>query len=179
MLKTDLHQFRQCIQPRHAVVDLEYRLTAGSEYSAAFLDQPLRVRGVLDDAVSVHEVESVVGKRQVFSVGDAKFSLESQLLEVGSGQCNSRGGEIDTGNRSTSSGKPREVYARAAADLKDGSIVVGVEPDELRQVMELFKVVLLEVIKEAPRSYRMAGDFQVMDVVFPIRPDIFSGRHAE
>jgi hypothetical protein len=58
----------------HAVVDLKDRQPAGFQHPVALRDQLPGMRGVLDDAVCVDEVERVVGKRQPFAVGDAKVT---------------------------------------------------------------------------------------------------------
>src|SRR5438045_3845647 len=57
VFERNLHYLRQCIQPGHAVVDLEDCRSSGSHNTPAFLDQFPIVRGVLDDAVSVDEIE--------------------------------------------------------------------------------------------------------------------------
>src|SRR4026209_781331 len=53
VLKADLHYLRQQVEPRDPVIDLEYRLPARLQHSAAFLDQPFRVGRVLNHAVRV------------------------------------------------------------------------------------------------------------------------------
>ena len=55
--------FDKRVQPRHAVVHLKNRLPARLQDAVHFVDELLRVRGVLDDAVSVDKVESAIAER--------------------------------------------------------------------------------------------------------------------
>ena len=82
VLERGLHQLRQAVQPRDAVVDLEHGELPGREHAAALLDQPLVVGRVLHDAMRVDEIERVVGKRQLLAVGFAQVGLQALLREI-------------------------------------------------------------------------------------------------
>src|SRR2546428_10326569 len=69
VLETDLHQLRQRIQPRDAVVDLKDRLSSRPQDAVALVHERLRTRCVLDDAVRVDEIERVIRERQSLAVG--------------------------------------------------------------------------------------------------------------
>ena len=71
VLQSDLHQTRQCVEPRNPVVDLEHRVAAWLEDAAALGHQALGVGGVLDHPVRVDQIERVVRERKPFAVGDA------------------------------------------------------------------------------------------------------------
>src|SRR5262245_61792498 len=82
VFQRDLHQLRERIQPGDPVVHLENGLTARLQNPPAFIDEPLRVRRVLDDAVRVYQIERVVRKWQLLAICLAKIALKPLLLEV-------------------------------------------------------------------------------------------------
>src|SRR5204863_8250908 len=82
VLEADLHQLRQRVQPRYAVVDLKNGSSSRSEDAPAFVDEPLRVRCVLDDAVRVHQVERARRKGQLLAVFDSQIAANALLVEV-------------------------------------------------------------------------------------------------
>ena len=82
MLEADLHQLRQRIQPRDAVVDLKDGLASRLQDAVALVHELLRIRRVLDDAVRVDEIERVVGKRQALGVGDLESPGEPLLRKL-------------------------------------------------------------------------------------------------
>ena len=67
------------------------------------------------------------------------------------------GGEVDAGDARAAFREPREVDAGAAADFENRSAAVAVKVDEPQQVMELFEVILVEIVEEAARTDRMAA----------------------
>ncbi len=75
-------------------------------------------------------------------------------------------------------GEPREVDAGAAADFENRSAAVAVKVDEPQQVMELFEMILVEIVEEAARSDRMLRDLEVVNVLVPVRAHLVDGRHA-
>ena len=178
VLEADLHQLRQRVQPRNAVVDLEHRLAARLQDAVALVDEALRVGGVLHDAVREDEIEGVVGKRKRLAVGDAQVGIEPLLLEVCLRQVDGRCGEIDAGAHGAALREPREIDGRAAADLEDRLAAVSIEVDETQQVMELLEVILIEIVEEPARPHRMAGDFEIVDMLFPVPANFVDGRHA-
>jgi hypothetical protein len=43
--------------------------------------------------------------------------------------------------------------------------------------MQLFEVILIEVVEEAARSNRMLRDLQIVNVPLPVGADFVGGRH--
>ena len=162
-----------------AVVDLKDGLAARLQHAAALVDQPLRVGGVLHDAVRVHQIEGVVGKRQLLAVGDLERAAQPLLREVGARQLDRRRREIDAGDVGAAFGEPREIDAGAAADFEDRRPAVAVEVDEPQQVVQLLEVILVEIVEEPARSDRMPRDLEVVDVPVPVGADVVDRRHAE
>ena len=64
-------------------------------------------------------------------------------------------------------GEPREIDAGAAADFEHRSAAIAVEVDEPQQVMELFEVILIEIVEEPARADRMPRDLEIVDVPVP------------
>src|SRR5204862_4871232 len=141
--ETDLHQLRQRIQPRDAVVDLEDRVAARFEDPPAFLDELPRIGGVLHDAVGEHQIERAIGKRQVLAVGDFEPPAKTLLLEVRAGERNRRRREVDAGYRRAGFREAREVDTRAAGDPEARVAAARPEQDEADQVMKLRAMTLI------------------------------------
>ena len=80
---------------------------------------------------------------------------EPLLREVGAGQLDRGRGEIDAGDDRAAFGEPGQVDAGAAADFENRSAAVAVKVHEPQQVMELFEMVLIEIVEEAARADRM------------------------
>ena len=66
-------------------------------------------------------------------------------------------------------GEPREVDAGAAADFENRSAAIAVEVDEPEQVMELFEMILVEIVEKAARADRMPRDLEIVNVLVPVR----------
>ena len=169
MLEADLHQLRQRVQPRDAVVDLEDGLAARLEHAPALVDQPLRIGGVLDDAVRVDEVERVVGKRQTARRRRPRNSPRSpccsKLARASSMADAARSTPVTIG---AALGEAGEIDAGAAADFENRSAAVAVKVDEPQQMVELFEMILIEIVEEPARSDRMPRDLEVVNVPVPV-----------
>jgi glycerol-3-phosphate dehydrogenase len=179
VLEPHLHQLGQGVEPRHSVIDLKDRLTSRPENSVALIDQPLRVRRVLHDAVGVHQVERVVGKREMFPVGDAKVARQPLLGEVGPGQIDRPAGQVDAGGDRASLREAGKIDGGAAPHFEDGQTPVIVEVHQPEQVVQLLEVVLVQVVEETARPHRMPGDLEIVDVLLPVGPHFVDGRHAD
>lgn len=149
VLETDLHQFRQGIQPRNAVVDLEDGLATGLQHAPYFIGQPLWIGGVLHDAVREDHVEAVVRERQRLTIRNAQVGGQPLLLEVGARQIDGGRREIDTRADSAALRKKRQVDTGAAADVEYGLAARAVEVDQPEQVMQLLEVILVEIVEES------------------------------
>ena len=148
----------RAVQPRDAVVDLENRLAARLQHAPAFVDEPLRASGVLDDAVRVDEVEGAVRERQTLPVGDLEVGRAGPAARNWPGQVDGRRGEVDAGHDRAALGEPRQVDAGAAADLENRSPAIAVKVDEPKQVMQLLEMILVEIVEEPARAYRVSRE---------------------
>ncbi len=72
----------------------------------------------------------------------------------------------------------RQVDTGSAADFENRFASVAVKRDEPEQVMELFEMILVEIVEEAARSDRLAADLEVVNVLVPVRADLVDGGHA-
>ena len=177
VLEAHFHQLRQRIQPRNAVVDLKDRLAARLEHAAALVHEPLRVRGVLHDAVGEDEIERAAsGNGSCSPSATSKVAAQPLLREIGAGQLDRRRREVDAGDDGAAPGEPGEVDAGAAADFENRSALIAVKSDEPQQVVELFEMVLVEIVEEAARADRMPCDLEVVNVLVPVVADVVDGR---
>ena len=49
---------------------------------------------------------------------------------------------------------------------------------QAEQVMELFEMILIEIVEESSRADGMPGDFEIVDVPVPVLADLVDRRHA-
>ena len=99
-------------------------------------------------------------------------------MKVGSRQRDRRLREVDAGHDRAAPGEARQVDACAASDFENAPPSISVEVDEAQQMMELFEMILVEIVEEPTRSHRVPGDLEIVDVSFPVRANIVSRRHA-
>ena len=45
--------------------------------------------------------------------------------------------------------------------------------------MQFLEVVLIEILEESARPDGVRGDLEIVDVSFPVRPDVVDGGHGE
>jgi len=128
--------------------------------------------------VGVDEVERGVGERELLAVGDLELRAQALLLEIGPGERDGRRGQVDAGHAGAAPRKAREVDPRAAAHLENHPAPVAVKLHEPQQVMELFEVILVEIVEEAPGPDRMPRDRQVVDVMIPVAAHLRCRHHA-
>jgi len=48
---------------------------------------------------------------------------------------------------------------------------------ETKEVMKLFEMILVEIVKEPPRSDRVPRDLEIVNVLLPIGADVLDGCH--
>ena len=178
VLEPDLHQLRQRIQPRHAIVDLKNRAPAGRQDAPAFVDEALRMGRVLNDAVGVDQVERALRKRQLLAVFDEQPTRQALLLEVRLREVDRRSREVDPSDRSAAACEAREIDAGAAADLENTEPAAFVKRNQAREVVQLLEMLLIEIVKEAARSDRMARDLEVVDMAIPVRAHLVGRGHG-
>jgi len=113
--------------------------------------------------MGVHQVKGVVRKRQVLSIGDFEMSRKPLLLEVGAS-------EVD-GEAARSRRSPRRRLSRTArgrrprrSRLREPFAAAAVKVDEPEQMVEFFKMVLVEIVEKSPGAGRMCGDLEVVNV---------------
>ena len=160
--------FDSALSHEMRLYDLEHRGAARLEHAPALLHQRAIPAGVLHDTVGIHEVERLVGERQMLAVGLAQIRGQPLLPEVLSRERDRGRREIDTRHVGAAFGKPYQVRPGAAADFEDALSTVAVEVDQLRQVVQLFEVVLIEIGEETRRAHRMTGDLEIVNVLVPI-----------
>ena len=66
----------------------------------------------------------------------------------------------------------------AAADFENLPAGVAVKVDEPEEMVELFEMILIEIVEKAARSDRMPGDFEIVNVAVPVVANRIDGRHA-
>ena len=141
-------------------------------------DKAVRIGSVLRDAMGVDEVERSIGKRQMLAVRHSQIGREPLLGEVRLRKRDGRRSEIDAGHLGASLREARQIDAGAAADFEHRPASIAVEVDEPQQVVELFEVVLVEIVEESTRADRMTRDLEVVDVPFPVVAHLGERRHA-
>ena len=97
------------------------------------------------------------GNGRLLAVGDLELAAEALLLEIGARQVDRRRGEVDAGDVGAALREPRQIDAGAAADLENRSAAVAVEVDEPQQMVELFEMILIEIVEEPARADRDAA----------------------
>src|SRR6187397_747658 len=112
VLEIHLHQLRQGVEPRHAVVDLEHGLPAWLQDSPDFLRKLPAVPGVLDDPMCEDEVEVVVGKRQALAVGHQQPCRQALVREILPRKVNRRLRHVHSRHASAAAGEAHEIDAR-------------------------------------------------------------------
>ena len=130
------------------------------------------MRGVLDDAVGVYQVEDVVRERQLLAVGHLEATVQVLLGEVGAGQLDSSRGNIDAGDVGPSAGKTGEVDPWAAADVENRTPAVAVKIHEPEQVVQLLEMVRVQIGEKPFGTGRMTGNLHVMNMAVPIVANI-------
>ena len=76
-------------------------------------------------------------------------------------------------------GEPREIDAGAAADFENRSAAVAVKVHEPQQVMELFEMILIEIVEKPARADRMPRDLEIVNVPVPVRADLVGRCHGQ
>ena len=114
----------------------------------------------------------------MLAVGDLEPAAKPLLLEVGAGQLDGGWGEIDAGDLGTAFRKPGEVDPSAAADFKNRSAAIAVKVHEPEQVMQLFEMILVQIVEEAARADGMPRNLQVVNVPVPVLTDLRRRRHV-
>ena len=168
MLEIHLHDHRQGIQPRQSVVGLKNGLPARSQHATALLHQASAVCCVLDDSVSVDQVERPFRKRQSLPVSDQKVGVQRPLSKVRLGEPDGRIGNVDTRDPSIVLRKPNQVGSCPAPDFQDPPTRVLGKRNQAQEMMQLVEMVLVEIRKKGRRTDRMFRDFQVVNSNVPV-----------
>ena len=137
-----------------------------------------RIRGVLEDPVRIDQIEGVIRKGQMLAVRDGEVALKTLLAEIRLREIDCGRGQVDTCHPCASHGEPGQVHAGAAPDLENRAAAIAFEVHEPEQVVELFEVVLIEVVKKSTRPDRVTRDLEVVNVPFPVLADSLSRGHA-
>jgi hypothetical protein len=148
------------------------------QYTPALVDQPFGVRSVLNDSMRVHEVEPIVGKRQVLAIGDFEMASKCLLCEVGARELDGGRCDVDAGDIGSAFRKTGKVDGGPATDVENRTPAVAVKVDEPEQVVQLLEMIPVEIVEELARTGRMPGNLQIMDMRVPVRTDILDRRHS-
>ena len=173
VLELHPHHLRKRVEPRDPVVDHENRLAFRLQHPPALLDHEPGVRGVLQNAVTVDDVERGVLERERLSVSELQLHRDLGEARVLPRQPERGPGEIDPGNQRTPLGEADEVGPDPAADLEERFSPEAFEIDETGEVAELVEPVLVEIGEEFPGSRRILGHLQVVDSIVPVLLDSF------
>ena len=114
----------------------------------------------------------------MLAVRDVKIALKPLLREVRARERNRRRRHIDAGDDRPAFGKPRQVDTGPAAHFENRFASAAVKRDEPQQVMELFEMILIEIVEEAARADRLAADLEIVNVLVPVRADLVDGGHG-
>src|SRR5262245_26754532 len=114
--------------------------------------------------MAINEVKSTVGKRQPLAIGDHESADQPVVVEVLAREPGRRRGEIDAGQAGAARREASQVDAGAAADFENRSPAVAVKVDEPEQVMELFEMILIEIVEEPARADRMRRDVEIVNM---------------
>src|SRR5262249_31573583 len=76
-------------------------------------------------------------------------------------------------------GKPGQIDGGSAPHFEHRLATITVEVDEPQQMMQLFKVILIEVLEESARPNGMLRDLEIVDVPLPVGAHFVDGCHAD
>ena len=119
----------------------------------------------------VDHVEAVVGVCQGLAVGHPEITLEATEFEVLLGQVDGRPAQVHAGDNGATGREPRQVDARAAADLQHLHPLEGGKVNQFWQVVQLVESVLVQVVEEAQGADLVFHDLQVVDAFVPVVGD--------
>src|ERR1700704_4174964 len=94
--------------------------------------------------------------------------MEALLLEIRARQNDRRRSEVDTGDVGAALREPGEIDAGAAAHFDHPAPAPAVKVHEVNQMVELFEMVLIEIVEEPARADGLLRDLQVVDVPVPV-----------
>ena len=115
----------------------------------------------------------------MLAVCDGERTYEVLLREIRLRQVDGRLRDVHARYHGPTPGKTCQVDSGPAAHFEDAPAGVLFERDKFQQMVELFEVVLIEVVKEAARSNWMVGDFEVVNVSIPIVANLRDGAHRK
>src|SRR5258705_4917893 len=101
------------------MVQHNYSASARTQHAMDFLYRFSSFRGVMQNAVRVNQIKTLVWERQVFSVGSLKCSRKVEQLKTPSRKFNRPFGKINAGVVSTRFGKLRPVWSKSTTDFED------------------------------------------------------------
>ena len=149
VLERHLHQLRQRVQPRHAVVDLEDGLAARLQHAAALVDQRpgvaactarRRARNTRSNSPSANgRCSPSASRRSAWSPCCAKFCRASAMADAARSTPVTTAPPLAKRTRSVPAPQPTSSTRPAA---------VPVEVDEPQQMVQLLEVILVEVGEE-------------------------------
>ncbi len=173
VLEVDSHHLRKRVEPRDPVIDHEDRLALGIQHPAALLDHESGLRGVLENAVAVNDVEGGALERERFSVSELQIHRDPRVARVLSRELERGLGKVHTGDDGAALREANEVGSDPAADLEERLSPIAFEIDEAGEVTELVETVLVEVVEELLRSRSVASHLEVVDPLVPVLLDPF------
>ena len=125
----------------------------------------------------VDEIECVVRKWQALPIRHVETAGEPLLSKIGPRQRDRRFREIDAGDVRAALREPREIHTSAATDFEHRPTAPATEVHQPQQVVKLFEMIVIEVVKKCAGAGRMGRDLEVVDMLFPIFPHPIDRQH--
>jgi len=104
---------------RMLVIQHDDDLAAGLEHAIDFVDRFLRIRGVVEHAERIDNIERIVRKRERFGIGGAEFARKSLGAEAFLGEARAFFGEIDPGYDRAVASELEGVGPHAASNFEE------------------------------------------------------------
>jgi Heparinase II/III-like protein/Heparinase II/III N-terminus len=111
-------QHELCVEEGLAAVQPPDEQPARTQYAPDFPKRPLRGRDVVQHAEGVHDIEAVVGERELLGVHHLQVGLQLLLLTPLGGQLDAARREVDATEVGPRAAEPQMVGTEADADLE-------------------------------------------------------------
>src|SRR5688500_17363087 len=135
----------------------------------ALANQLRWISRVLNDAVTVDDIEYLVRVRQLLAVRDAQL-LCTEIVQgkILAGKIDRRLRQVDARHSRAAACKPDQVGADAAAHFEQPPIPERRKVHQHGQVMQLVEAVVVEIVKECLRADFGVGHLEVVDPLVPV-----------
>src|SRR5690606_23241630 len=127
---------------------------------------------VLQHAVGIDDGKAVVFKLQPLTVHHLQRCRQPGLRKILLRQLNGAPGEVNARYLRSAASKTNQVSAHPTADFQQPFLWKTVEVDQPWQVVQLFKTVVSQLLKELWRANGAGRDFQIVDAFIPVIPHL-------